>query len=143
HRLRHPAEMGEAEVRAFLVWLVQGRRVSQSTQGQALAALQFLYRHVLDRPLEGSSRMPRGRAPTRLPVVLSRDEVQPVLPRLRGVYRLVGWLRYGGGMRLLEGVTPRVKAVDLERREIRIRRGKGARDRVTVLPAAMADPLGR
>lgn len=141
HRLRHPAEMGDAEVRAFLTWLVEQRRVSQSTQGQALAALLFLYRHVLDRPLEGSGALPRGRAPTRLPVVLSRDEVQRVLARLQGVYRLVGWLLYGGGMRLMEGLTLRVKDVDLERREVRIRRGKGAKDRVTVLPAALVAPL--
>lgn len=142
HRLRHPAEMGDSEVRAFLAWLVERQRVSQSTQGQALAALLFLYRHVLDRPLEGAGRLPRGRAPTRLPVVLTRDEVQRVLGRLHGVYRLVGWLLYGGGMRLMEGVTLRVKDVDLERHEVRIRRGKGAKDRVTVLPAALPGPLG-
>lgn len=141
HRLRHPAEMGEAEVRSFLTWLVERRRVSQSTQGQALAALLFLYRHVLDRPLEGASRLPRGRAPTRLPVVLSRDEVQRVLARLSGVYRLVGWLLYGGGMRLMEGITLRVKDLDLERCEVTIRRGKGAKDRVTVLPGSLVAPL--
>ncbi len=142
HRLRHPAEMGDAEVRGFLAWLVERRRVSQSTQGQALAALLFLYRHVLDRPLEGLGKLPRGRAPTRLPVVLTRGEVEQVLGQLRGVYRLVGWLLYGGGMRLMEGVTLRVKDLDLERRELTIRRGKGAKDRVTVLPAALVAPLG-
>src|SRR5690606_9296945 len=117
HRLRHPAEMGDAEVGAFLTWLVERRRVSQSTQGQALAALLFLYRHVLDRPLEQLGKLPRGRAPTRLPVVLTRNEVQRVLAQLNGVYRLVVWLLYGGGMRLMEGVTVRVKDLDLERRE--------------------------
>jgi integron integrase len=142
HRLRHPAEMGDVEVRAFLAWLVEERRVSQSTQGQALAALLFLYRHVLDRPLEGLGKLPRGRAPTRLPVVLTRDEVQLVLGRLDGVYRLVGWLLYGSGMRLMECVTLRVKDLDLARREITIRRGKGAKDRVTVVPAALVAPLG-
>ncbi len=142
HRLRHPAEMGNAEVRVFLTWLVERRRVSQSTQGQALAALLFLYGHVLDRPLEELGKLPRGRAPTRLPVVLTRDEVQRVLTRLDGVYRLIGWLLYGGGMRLLEAMTLRVKDLDLERREVRIRRGKGAKDRVTVLPAALVGPLG-
>ena len=141
HRLRHPAEMGDREVRAFLTWLVERRRVSQSTQGQALAALLFLYRHVLDRPLEDLGALPRGRAPTRLPVVLTRDEVQRVLRHLSGVYRMVGLLLYGGGMRLMECVTLRVKDLDLERREIRIRRGKGAKDRVTVLPAGVVDVL--
>jgi integron integrase len=141
HRLRHPAEMGDAEVMTFLTWLVERRRVSQSTQGQALAALLFLYRHVLECPLEGLGRLPRGRAPTRLPVVLTRDEVQRVLGGLGGVYRLLGLLLYGGGMRLMEGITLRVKDLDLERREIMVRRGKGAKDRVTVLPAALVGPL--
>ncbi len=141
HHLRHPAEMGKAEVMAFLTWLVERRRVSQSTQGQALAALLFLYRHVLDRPLEQLAALPRGRSPTRLPVVLTQGEVQRVLGRLDGVYRLLGVLLYGGGMRLMEGITLRVKDLDLERREIVIRRGKGAKDRVTVLPAALVDPL--
>lgn len=142
HRLRHPATMGDREVRAFLTWLVERRRVSQSTQGQALAALLFLYRHVLDRPLEELGALPRGRRPTRLPVILTRDEVRGVLARLDGTYRLVGWLLYGGGMRLMEAMTLRVKDLDLERREVRIRRGKGAKDRVTVLPAALVGPLG-
>ncbi len=142
HRLRHPAELGDAEVRAFLAWLVERRKVSQSTQGQALAALLFLYRQVLQRPLEGLRPLPRGRAPTRLPVVLTRDEVQRVLGHLAGAYRLVGVLLYGSGMRLMEGLTLRVKDVDLERREIVIRRGKGAKDRVTVLPVALVAPLG-
>ncbi len=141
HRLRHPRELGVAEVRAFLTWLVGEGRVSQSTQAQALAALLFLYHHVLDLPLEGLGRLPRGRAPTRLPVVLTRDEIQRVIGRLDGVYRLLGLLLYGGGMRLMEGITLRVKDLDLERREIVIRRGKGAKDRVTVLPAAVVDPL--
>jgi integron integrase len=141
HRLRHPAELGDAEVRGYLTWLVERRKVSQSTQAQALAALLFLYRHVLQRPLEGLRPLPRGRAPTRLPVVLTRDEVQRVLGHLDGAYRLVGVLLYGSGMRLMEGLTLRVKDVDLERREIVIRRGKGAKDRVTVLPAALVTPL--
>lgn len=141
HRLRHPVELGDAEVRGFLGWLVERRMVSQSTQGQALAALLFLYRHVLDRPLEGLGPLPRGRAPTRLPVVLTREEVQRVLGHLEGRYRLVGVLLYGSGMRLLEGLTLRVKDVDLARREIVIRRGKGAKDRVTVLPSALVMPL--
>jgi integron integrase len=108
-----------------------------------LAALLFLYREVLHRPLEGLGPVPRGRAPTRLPVVLTPAEVQRVLGHLDGTYRLVGILLYGSGMRLLEGLSLRVKDVDLARREIVIRRGKGATDRVTVLPAALVAPLGR
>lgn len=143
HRLRHPAEMGPAEVRSFLAWLVEQGRVSASTQGQALAALLFLYRHVLGRELEELGALPRGRVPTRLPVVLTAREVGQVLARLDGVYRLVGLLLYGSGMRLREGLTLRVKDLDLERGEIVIRRGKGAKDRVTVLPAAVREPLRR
>jgi integron integrase len=142
HRLRHPAELGAAEVRAFLGWLVEARRVAPATQAQALAALLFLYGQVLERPLAELGRIPRGRAPVRLPVVLTRDEVGRVLARLEDVYRVVGWLLYGGGMRLMEGLSLRVKDLDLERREIRIRRGKGAKDRVTVLPTALVGPLG-
>lgn len=143
HRLRHPRDMGVAEVRAFLGWLVERQRVSQSTQGQALAALLFLYRQVLDLPLEALGPLPRGRAPTRLPVVLTVEEVGRVLGALAGTYRLVGVLLYGSGMRLMEALALRVKDVDFGRREVVIRRGKGARDRVTVLPAGLAAPLGR
>lgn len=141
HRLCHPRDLGAPEVRSFLVWLVEQRGVSHSTQGQALAALLFLYRHVLDRPLEQLGPLPRGRAPDRLPVVLTRTEVQRLLSHLSGVYRLVGWLLYGGGLRLMEGLTLRIKDLDLERREILIRRGKGEKDRVTVLSAALVSPL--
>lgn len=143
HRLRHPRDMGVAEVRAFLGWLVERQRVSQSTQGQALAALLFLYRQVLDLPLEALGPLPRGRAPTRLPVVLTAEEVGRVLGALAGAYRLVGVLLYGSGLRLMEALALRVKDVDFGRREVVIRRGKGARDRVTVLPAGLAAPLGR
>ncbi|MGH7657496.1 MAG: phage integrase N-terminal SAM-like domain-containing protein, partial [Gemmatimonadales bacterium] len=135
HRLRHPVLLGEKEVLAFLHHLADRCRVSSATQSQALAALQFLYREVLDRPLELSGRIPRGRAPVRLPVVLTRDEVLKVLAELDGVYALIGVLLYGSGMRLLEALTLRVKDLDLSRGEITVRRGKGQRDRVTVLPA--------
>ena len=134
HGLRHPAEMGEREVLAFLHDLAERKRVASSTQVQALAAVQFLYRDVLNQPLELEGRIPRGRAPSRVPTVLTRDEVVRVLDHLHGTYALVGELLYGSGLRLLEGLSLRVKDVDLTRREIRVRRGKGERDRVTVLP---------
>ena len=95
------------------------RQLAAATQAQALAALQFLYRHVVDRPLVGLGGVPRARAPVRLPVVLNETEVAAVLRELHGVPRLVGMLLYGGGMRLLECLTLRIKDVDLERREIR------------------------
>ena len=143
HRLRHPATMGEAEVMAFLGYLREQRRVAAATQTQALAALQCLYAHVLDRPLRVAGQIPRAKGPTRLPVVLTPDEVSRVLRELAGVYAVVGLLLYGSGLRLTECVTLRVKDVDLERREIVLRRGKGGKDRVTVLPGVLVPILER
>ena len=141
HELRHPSELGETEVKAFLIHLAQERQVAPSTLAQALAALLFLYKEVLGRPLAGLGAMPRARAPVRLPVVLSPEEVRRVLEHMRGVTRLVALLLYGGGMRLMECLTLRIKDLDIERGEIRIRRGKGAKDRVTILPAILRSAL--
>ena len=141
HRLRHPRDMGEREVAAFLTWLAEERRVASATQIQAQAALLFLYREVLGRPLGLEGFIPRGRGPTRIPVVLDQAEVMRVLERLEGVYRLIGLLLYGSGLRLLECLSLRVKDVDPERAEIRVRRGKGQKDRVTVLPEMARGPL--
>jgi integrase len=121
HGLRHPRELDERHVMQFLTALVEQRRVAASTQAQALAALLFLYREVLGRPLEMAGLVPKGRSVTRIPVVLDRAEVSRVLAQLAGVYHLVGLLLYGSGLRLLECVTLRVKDVDLERGEIRVR----------------------
>lgn len=134
HHVRHPAEMGEAEVRAFMEHLAVDRHLAPATTAQALAALLFLYREVIARPLGGLGPVPRARVPHRIPIVLTLDEVRRVLEAMHGTARLVGVLLYGGGMRLLECLTLRLKDVDLERGEVRIRRGKGAKDRVTVLP---------
>jgi integron integrase len=138
---RHPTELGPAEVRQFLSHLAVDRKLSAATQQQALSALLFLYRNVVGRPLEHMGRLPRGRVPTTLPVVLTRTEVERVLAQLDGVARLVGVLLYGSGLRLAECVALRVKDLDLERGEILIRRGKGGKDRVTVLPDALRAPL--
>jgi integrase len=132
HGLRHPGELGEVDVAGFLTHLASSNRVAASTQGQALSALLFLYRDVLGRPLGNLGAVLRARAPTRLPVVLSRAEVSVVLDQLPGTYRLFGTLLYGAGLRLNEAVTLRVKDVDFGRGEIVIRRRKGAKDRVTV-----------
>ena len=132
--LRHPSELGEAEVHAFLTWLAEERELSASSVNQALAALLFLYAEVLRRPLGGLGTLPRGRQPLRLPVVLTVEEVRRVLEALDGVPRLIGLVLYGSGMRLGECLALRVKDVDLGRGELMVRRGKGARDRVTVLP---------
>ena len=133
HGRRHPAGLGEAEVLAFLAHLREERRVAASTQTQALSALLFFYRDVLDRPLRIAGSIPRARVPERLPVVLTRAEVRRVIGELDGVPRLIALLLYGSGLRISEALALRVKDVDLERRELVVRRGKGAKDRVTML----------
>ena len=139
--LRHPSELGPAEVRQFLSHLVVDRNLSAATQQQALSALLFLYRNVVDRPLEALGPLPRGRVPTTLPVVLSPDEVARVVGLLRCTHRLVGLLLYGSGLRLTECLMLRVKDLDLDRGEVTVRRGKGGKDRVTVLPDTARGPL--
>jgi len=143
HELRHPRDMGQAEVEQFLSYLANARRVSASTHKQALAALLFLYKRVLDIELPWMQEIGRPRTPHRLPVVLSRDEVCRLLRAAAGVYQLVFRLLYGTGMRKLECLQLRVKDLDLERRQIIIREGKGNKDRITVLPSTLEGPLRR
>ena len=133
HGKRHPEELAEDEVTAFLTDLATRRKVSESTQNQALCALIFLYRHVLDREL---GRLPavRARRKRKLPVVLSREEVSDLLIKLDGPYRLIATLLYGSGLRLMECLRLRVKDVDPAYKQITVRDGKGAKDRVTMLP---------
>ncbi len=135
---RHPRVCGADDVRAFLIMLCATTRVSASTQNQALAALRFLYAVVLELPLELRGSVPSARQPERLPTVLSRDEVRAVLAQMRGAPRLLAALLYGSGLRLMEACTLRVKDVDFARAQITVRRGKGAKDRVTVLPSSVA-----
>jgi integron integrase len=141
HGKRHPVELGPEALTAFLNHLAVEGGVTASTQNQALNALVFLYRNVLGRGPAQLEGLVRARGPRRLPVVLSQSEVRALLAELRGVERLVASLLYGSGLRLLEALTLRVKDVDFERREIRVRRGKGDRDRVAPLPEACARPL--
>jgi integron integrase len=140
--LRHPADLDIADVRRFLNHLVMDRQVSAATQQQALSALLFLYRNVVGRPLEELGRLPRGRAPTTLPVVLTREEVAQVLGQLKGTPRLVGFLLYGSGIRLIECVSLRVKDLDLDQGELVVRRGKAGKDRITIIPEMLRIPLG-
>jgi integron integrase len=141
HKLRHPAQMGAAEVSAFLTDLAVQQRVAASTQNQALAALVFLYRDVLRAPLPRIENVVPARQAQRLPSVLSREEVRQVLAEMRGDARLVALLLYGSGLRLMEGLRLRVKDLDLDRAVLTVRAGKGAKDRVTVLPRAAVAPL--
>ncbi|WP_457787600.1 integron integrase [Pseudomonas sp. PL-6] len=141
HRYRHPAEMGAAEIEAFLTHLAVKRDVSASTQNQALAALLFLYKEVLKLDLPWLQDIVRAKKPQHLPVVLTRAEVEALLAQLQGVSWIVANLLYGSGLRLLEALRLRVKDVDFARREILVRDGKGQKDRVTMLPMRIVEPL--
>ena len=141
HGKRHPKDLGASEVEAFLTHLAVAGNVSASTQNQALSALLFLYREVLGIDLPWLDNVVRAKKPLRLPVVLTRSEVALVLERMEGVYSLMARLLYGTGMRLMECCRLRVKDVDFGRREILIREGKGAKDRVTMLPETVIQLL--
>lgn len=141
HGKRHPNEMGAAEVETFLSHLAVARNVSASTQNQAKSALLFLYKEVLGVELPWLDNVTQAKAPKRMPVVLTKDEVQAVLSRMDGTNWLVASLLYGSGLRLMEGLRLRVKDIDLVRREILVREGKGFKDRVTMLPASLVEPL--
>ncbi|HVR64253.1 MAG TPA: integron integrase [Polyangia bacterium] len=141
HRKRHPAEMGAEEITAFLSSLATEKHVSASTQNQALAALLFLYQEVLGRELEWLGNLVHAKRPARVPVVLSRVEARALLAKVEGPSALVVMLLYGSGLRVLEALQLRVKDVDLDGRELIVRRGKGQKDRHTVLPGSLVDPL--
>ena len=141
HGTRHPETMGGAEIAAFLTHLAVERRVAASTQNQALAALLFLYREVLGREPGDLGATVRARRPKRLPTVLSRAEARRLLAATGGVEGLVVRLLYGAGLRLLEALRLRVGDVHLERGEVTVRAGKGDRDRRTMLPGSLVEPL--
>jgi integron integrase len=143
HGKRHPKDMGEKEVGAFLTYLAVEREVAPSTQNQALNALVFMYRHVLDKPLEEINGAVRAKRPKRLPVVLTLNEVRNVLGHLRGVQWLMACLQYGSGLRLMESVRLRVKDLDFDHRAIVVRDGKGSKDRVVTLADELIEPLQR
>jgi len=141
HGKKHPRDMGAPEVEAFLTHLAVEGNVAAATQNQALSALLFLYREVLAIDLPWLNDVTRAKRPQRMPVVLTREETRAVLDRMTGVYGLMARLLYGTGMRLMECVRLRVKDVDFARREILIRDGKGAKDRVTMLPDSVVGAL--
>lgn len=141
HHKRHPASMGAPEIRAFLSDLAVEGRVAASTQTQALSALVFLYREVLHRNVDSLGKVERAKKPERLPVVFSRAEVRAVLAHLDGQHWMMASLLYGAGLRLMECVRLRVKDVDFTYRQILVRDGKGQKDRVTMLPQSIAEPL--
>ncbi len=141
HGRRHPRSMGVAEVRAFLTHLAVAGHVSASTQNQCLAALMFLYRDVLEAPLTGPIDALRAKRAERLPTVLTREEVTRVLAAMHGTPQLMALVSYGGGLRVMECCQLRVKDVDLARREVMVRSGKGDKDRTTVLSDRAARAL--
>lgn len=141
HGNRAPVQLGKREVEAFLTHLAVERKVSASTQNQALSAILFLYRYVLGRDLDWLEDVVRAKRPQRLPVVLSRAEVGALLGAMRGARQLQALLLYGAGLRLLECLRLRVKDLDFGRNEIVVRDGKGQKDRVTVFPKAARPPL--
>lgn len=143
HGKRHPREMGEAEIAAFLTYLAVKKDVAASTQNQALSALLFLYKKVLGIEPDWLDGVTRARRPKRLPVVLPRETVLQLLSRMSGTHKLIAYLIYGTGMRLMEAVRLRVKDIDFSYRQITIRGGKGDKDRVTMLPGKLIAPLQR
>lgn len=138
---RHPAELGAAEVTAFLNFLARERDVAAATQNQALAALVFLYREVLGQPLPWLDQLDRAKRPVRVPSVLTREEARRLLAAMSGPKWLMASLLYGAGLRLRECLKLRVKDIDFGYSQILVRDGKGAKDRVTMLPASLAEPL--
>jgi integrase len=141
HNKRHPAEMGETEIAQFLSALAQERHVSASTQNQALNALLFLYHEVLGKEIGYVSGVVRAKRPIRLPVVLSRQEVKSVLSSLSGSEWIMATILYGAGLRLMECMRLRVNDIDFAGNQITVRGGKGDKDRRTMLPVSVKEPL--
>lgn len=141
HNVRHPAEMAEPEINVFLTRLAVKEKVAASTQNQALSALLFLYRHVIGREVGDLGEVIRARKPKRLPAIMTRDEVKAVLSNLSGDKWLMASLMYGAGLRLMECLRLRVQDIDFSRNEILVRDGKGAKDRITMLPESLKASL--
>lgn len=141
HAKRHPKSMGPSEVSSYLSYLATARHVASATQNQALAALLFLYKDVLGQPLDWIEGVQRAKKSSRLPVVFTKEEAKKVISCLDGTKWLMASLLYGAGLRLMECVRLRVKDVDFVRNQIIIRDGKGGKDRVTMLPRRLKEPL--
>ena len=143
HGKRHPREMGAKEIRQYLSHLATQKNVAASTQNQALSALLFLYREVLSIELPFVDGIERAKRPARVPTVLTREEVGKVLAQLSGLHHLMASLLYGAGLRVMECVRLRVKDVDFGYHQIIVRDGKGAKDRRTLLPTTLTEPISQ
>ncbi|HGY56202.1 MAG TPA: integron integrase [Caldithrix abyssi] len=141
HKKRHPAEMGADEINQYLTFLAVKRRVAPSTQNQALSAILFLYKHILDDQLDQVEDYIRAKKIPKLPVVLSKEEVNAVFRHLKYPYTIICGLLYGGGLRLMECLRLRIKDVDFKFKQITVRDGKGSKDRHTILPEKLSQPL--
>jgi integron integrase len=141
HNIRHPAEMGATEIEAFLTHLAVEKSVAASTQNQALSALLFLYREVLKMDLPWLDKFTPAKKASRVPVVLTKEEVKLILSELKGTNWLIANLLYGSGLRLMEALRLRVKDLDFGFRQIIVRDGKGAKDRFTILPSILIEPI--
>jgi integron integrase len=140
---KHPRDMGKTEIDAYLSHLATARKVSASTQRQALNAIIFLYRHVLDQPIEGQIEPTRAKRHPRPPLVMTKNEVQRVLAQMHGIHLLMAKLLYGAGLRLMECIRLRVKDLDFERSLIYVRAAKGNKDRATLFPKSIQPELRR
>lgn len=141
HGLRHPSEMGPSEVNQFLTWLAVKRNVAAATQNQALNALVFLYSKVLEQPLGDIGETIRARKSIRIPTVLTHEEAIRIIALLKEPYGLIASLMYGSGLRVVEACRLRLKDVDFDRQVITVYSGKGDKDRTTLLPASLIQPL--
>ena len=143
HKKRHPVDMAEEQVAQFLTHLARNLNVAASTQNQALSALLFLYKEVLKREIGWLEKVERAKKQAKLPVVLTRSEVKEIFAHLHGTPKLMAGLLYGSGLRLMECVRLRVKDIDFALAQITVRDAKGGKDRVTMLPLNLSEPLGR
>lgn len=137
HKKRHPGEMGDEEIRAFLIYLAEKEQVAASTQNQAFSALLFLYRHVLHKELTVDYKSVGAARSKHLPTVLTKEETQKVIDYLAGEYQLMAKLLYGSGLRVTECLRLRIKDIDFDYKTVTIYDGKGEKDRVTVLPESL------
>ncbi|WP_404366727.1 integron integrase [Marinobacter sp.] len=141
HGMKHPKDLGASEVSEFLTWLAVHRNVAVATQNQALNALVFLYRYVLEKPLGEIGSIARPKKPRRLPVVLTHEESMKIITHLGSPYRLIASLMYGAGLRVTETARLRVKDLDFDLGTVTVRDGKGAKDRTSLMPATLREPL--
>lgn len=141
HHVRHPKDMAEPEINAFLTHLAVREHVSASTQNQALCAIIFLYKYVINRKIGDIGEVIRARKPVRLPVVMTRDEVKDVLSNLTGDKWIIAYLMYGAGLRLMECLRLRIQDLDFSKNQIIVRSGKGDKDRITMFPESVKKPL--